>query len=204
MDFLLFQIAVLDWEPWRQSLLSSLNSTLFKWMAKSPNKIIKHVCGLFRFILFSSLFWLWAFGCSSFCMPVCCILQSSFWEWQHIPSVLLLPCFAVRFPVPWKHGCPFCLGLHHGVLLTRSEQEKGERVLLRARKNAGRGPICQTVGASVAVPSVAWEDGGTLMAKKHFLLVYMASPLGQKRLSNGGRSSDLQFRPTLESLAPRV
>lgn len=52
MDFLLFQIAVLDREPQRQSLLSSLNSNLFKLMGETPNKIIKHMCDLVWFFSF--------------------------------------------------------------------------------------------------------------------------------------------------------
>lgn len=82
------------------------------------------------------------------------------------------------------------------------DREKGKGPsLLRTRKNAGRSSICQTVGASVIVPRVIWEDGGSLMAKKCYLLVCMASPPGQKRLSNGDKSSDLEVRPTLEGLA---
>jgi len=72
------------------------------------------------------------------------------------------------------------------------------------QKNASRGPVCQTVGASVVGPAVVWEGGGFLVAKKHFLLVCIASPLGQKGLSAGDWSSDLKVRLTLESLATRV
>jgi len=60
------------------------------------------------------------------------------------------------------------------------------------------------VGASVVGPGVVWEGGGFLVAKKHFLLVCIASPLGQKGLSAGDWSSDLKVRLTLESLATRV
>lgn len=34
------------------------------------------------------------------CVCVCCILQPSFWDWQHSPDVVLLPCFVVQFSSP--------------------------------------------------------------------------------------------------------
>lgn len=83
------------------------------------------------------------------------------------------------------------------------ERKKGKGPSSGPGKMPAEALSCQTVGASVIVPSVVGEDGGSLTVKKHYLLVYMASPLGQKRLSSGDRSSDLKVRPTLESLATR-
>lgn len=71
------------------------------------------MCGLFCFVFLSGY---GIFSCSSFCVPVCCVLQSRFCDWQRIPSIVLRPCFAVQFPVPWKRGCPFWRGLHHRAL----------------------------------------------------------------------------------------
>lgn len=83
---------------------------------------------------------------------------------------MLLPCSAVCCPL--RAGLPFLRWSAPGA--AAEEDCKGKRVNgpPLGQKNASRGSICQTLGASVIEASAIWEDGAlndadTLSMHKH-------------------------------------